>query len=113
MLCEELLSRIHHKYWQLSIKFVKLDTETNRSPLSKKRLFLGRDGSKGILKERASESLNCKEVSTMENMNQQPNKSKTYRVSPDTVAFMLSSGFSTDGSWYQWVKKNRQQAIDR
>jgi len=49
----------------------------------------------------------------VENMNQQPNKSKTYRVSPDTVAFMLSSGFSTDGSWYQWVKKNRQQSIDR
>jgi murein tripeptide amidase MpaA len=84
-----------------------------RSSLLKRLSFPGRDGSKGILKERASESLNCKEVSTVENMNQQPNKSKTYRVSPDTVAFMLSSGFSTDGSWYQWVKKNRQQVTDR
>jgi hypothetical protein len=46
----------------------------------------------------------------MERMNSQPNKSTTYRVSPDTVAFMMSSGFSADGNWYQWVKKNNQQS---
>jgi hypothetical protein len=45
----------------------------------------------------------------MEKSNQS-NKSTTYRVTPDTVAFMLSNGFSTDGSWYQWVKKNEVKA---
>jgi murein tripeptide amidase MpaA len=48
----------------------------------------------------------------MEKSNQS-NKSTTYRVTPDTVAFMMSSGFSPDGNWYKWVKKNGQKTDDR
>jgi hypothetical protein len=48
----------------------------------------------------------------MERSNQS-NKSKNYRVSPDTVAFMMSSGFSPEGNWYQWVKKNKPEVSDR
>ncbi len=30
-------------------------------------------------------------------------------VSDDTVAFMLSNGFSPDGNWYKWYKSRHQQ----
>jgi hypothetical protein len=29
-------------------------------------------------------------------------------VSDDTVAFMLSNGFSPNGQWYQWYKSRHQ-----
>ncbi|NJR51685.1 MAG: hypothetical protein HC780_20985 [Leptolyngbyaceae cyanobacterium CSU_1_3] len=38
------------------------------------------------------------------------NKSQTVDVSDDTVAFMLSNGFTTDGNWYKWYQSRHQQA---
>jgi mannose/cellobiose epimerase-like protein (N-acyl-D-glucosamine 2-epimerase family) len=49
----------------------------------------------------------------MEKTNQSKNKSTTYRVSQDTVAFMMASGFSPEGNWYQWAKKNGEAVDDR
>ncbi|WP_181314421.1 hypothetical protein [Phormidesmis priestleyi] len=43
------------------------------------------------------------------NQPNQPNKSQIIDVSDETVAFMLSNGFSTDGSWYKWYKNRHQQ----
>jgi hypothetical protein len=37
------------------------------------------------------------------------NNSQTARLSPDTIAFMMSSGFTPSGNWYQWVKNRNQQ----
>jgi hypothetical protein len=39
----------------------------------------------------------------------QTNQSQVKRVNRDTVGFMLSQGFSTDGNWYQWLKNQAQQ----
>jgi hypothetical protein len=85
----------------------------NRSSLLERPHGLDKETEVGKSEGTRLRSLNNHEVSTMEKTNQSKNKSTTYRVSPDTVAFMMASGFSPEGNWYKWAKKNGEAVDNR